>query len=168
MTQTEGHDPSRPERAPEPTDTGLCCPRCDYNLTGLTLDRCPECGLEGAIELGRRNGATHRRRRALIIIFAPLAAFVVVVCGEIVSVILFGGISGRRIPSHLRAFLYVELLLVLLAFADGLLLCRQLRHFDFYRRANVWVQGILAFVASVAYLAVVFVFFMGVILIHAV
>jgi hypothetical protein len=27
-----------------PTDSGLRCPRCGYNLTGLTLPRCPECG----------------------------------------------------------------------------------------------------------------------------
>ncbi len=25
-------------------ETGLFCPQCDYNLTGLTEDRCPECG----------------------------------------------------------------------------------------------------------------------------
>jgi hypothetical protein len=25
-------------------DTGLRCPRCEYNLTGLVEDRCPECG----------------------------------------------------------------------------------------------------------------------------
>jgi len=25
-------------------DSGLRCPRCDYNLTGLTRPRCPECG----------------------------------------------------------------------------------------------------------------------------
>jgi hypothetical protein len=25
-------------------DTGLRCPQCQYNLTGLTLSRCPECG----------------------------------------------------------------------------------------------------------------------------
>jgi len=27
-----------------PTDSGLRCPQCDYNLTGLTEKRCPECG----------------------------------------------------------------------------------------------------------------------------
>jgi hypothetical protein len=26
-------------------DTGLTCPRCGYNLTGLTRSECPECGL---------------------------------------------------------------------------------------------------------------------------
>ena len=36
---------------PRPTteglvDTGLHCPRCGYNLTGLTQPRCPECGVE--------------------------------------------------------------------------------------------------------------------------
>jgi hypothetical protein len=25
-------------------DAGLRCPKCDYNLTGLAEDRCPECG----------------------------------------------------------------------------------------------------------------------------
>lgn len=24
--------------------TGLCCPTCEYNLTGTTEPRCPECG----------------------------------------------------------------------------------------------------------------------------
>ena len=30
----------------KPTDAGLVCPVCDYNLTGTTGDRCPECGQE--------------------------------------------------------------------------------------------------------------------------
>ena len=30
--------------SPPPTDSGLRCPRCDYNLTGVTENRCPECG----------------------------------------------------------------------------------------------------------------------------
>ncbi len=29
---------------PGVTDTGLRCPECEYNLTGLTDPRCPECG----------------------------------------------------------------------------------------------------------------------------
>lgn len=37
---------SEPTSSPKstPVDTGLRCPRCDYNLTGLTRARCPECG----------------------------------------------------------------------------------------------------------------------------
>ena len=31
--------------AKEPDDIGLRCVRCGYNLTGLTENRCPECGL---------------------------------------------------------------------------------------------------------------------------
>lgn len=27
-----------------PADSGLRCPQCEYNLTGLTENRCPECG----------------------------------------------------------------------------------------------------------------------------
>lgn len=27
-----------------PADSGLRCPQCEYNLTGLTESRCPECG----------------------------------------------------------------------------------------------------------------------------
>lgn len=30
--------------AAAPVDVGLRCPRCDYNLTGLSAARCPECG----------------------------------------------------------------------------------------------------------------------------
>jgi hypothetical protein len=33
------------EAAPE-ADAGLRCLKCDYNLTGLTSQRCPECGWE--------------------------------------------------------------------------------------------------------------------------
>jgi hypothetical protein len=30
--------------APPPADSGLRCPKCDYNLTGVAENRCPECG----------------------------------------------------------------------------------------------------------------------------
>jgi hypothetical protein len=37
-------DPSLADPAVTPADSGLRCPRCEYNLTGLTENRCPECG----------------------------------------------------------------------------------------------------------------------------
>lgn len=30
--------------SPVPAEWGLRCPKCDYDLTGLTKRRCPECG----------------------------------------------------------------------------------------------------------------------------
>ncbi len=33
------------------TDAGLRCPECAYNLSGLSTSRCPECGLEAAVDL---------------------------------------------------------------------------------------------------------------------
>lgn len=38
----------------EPIDSGLRCPVCDYNLTGLSEHRCPECGREFDAEVLRR------------------------------------------------------------------------------------------------------------------
>lgn len=53
-----------------PADSGCRCIRCDYNLTGLTSDRCPECGWVIDWEKARsRNEAmrigtpVHRARR---------------------------------------------------------------------------------------------------------
>ncbi|MBP7936284.1 MAG: hypothetical protein KA354_16720 [Phycisphaerae bacterium] len=37
-----------------PGDSGLCCLSCQYNLTGLTENRCPECGREFDPEALRR------------------------------------------------------------------------------------------------------------------
>jgi hypothetical protein len=31
-------------QAPSTIDSGLRCPKCEYNLTGVIEDRCPECG----------------------------------------------------------------------------------------------------------------------------
>lgn len=35
-----------PRKGIELADTGFRCPRCSYNLTGLSSARCPECGIE--------------------------------------------------------------------------------------------------------------------------
>jgi len=39
-------DPPTPAQPSDPTtiDADLFCPQCGYNLRGLTVDRCPECG----------------------------------------------------------------------------------------------------------------------------
>jgi hypothetical protein len=37
-------------------DSWLACPGCEYNLTGLLDDRCPECGRLGAVSEARRLG----------------------------------------------------------------------------------------------------------------
>ena len=41
-------------RRPEAESENLECSGCGYNLAGLPGDRCPECGLEGAVTLARR------------------------------------------------------------------------------------------------------------------
>jgi len=40
--------------APQAYDEDLACPECGYNLAGLPSDRCPECGLKGAVTFARR------------------------------------------------------------------------------------------------------------------
>lgn len=45
------------------TDSGLRCPRCDYNLTGITNSRCPECGNSvdwGAVQAAALAGSRRR------------------------------------------------------------------------------------------------------------
>jgi hypothetical protein len=34
------------DHATAQSNAGLCCPQCAYNLTGLTENRCPECGTQ--------------------------------------------------------------------------------------------------------------------------
>ena len=51
MTLNPGDNP------PPAESTGLRCPHCDYDLTGLTEDRCPECGEAFDRELLRKIAA---------------------------------------------------------------------------------------------------------------
>lgn len=44
-----------------PSDAGLRCPQCDYNLTGLSEPRCPECGEAFDWEQVRRAAANPPR-----------------------------------------------------------------------------------------------------------
>ncbi len=58
MTTLSGllrRDPPPPVEAP--ADEGVRCPRCDYNLTALRGDRCPECGQQLDWGLIRRTAA---------------------------------------------------------------------------------------------------------------
>ncbi|NOX58554.1 MAG: hypothetical protein GXP29_06810, partial [Planctomycetes bacterium] len=52
-----------------PTDEGMACPSCEYNLTGITSDRCPECGhllqweeIRRELDLTRNRPGTHWER----------------------------------------------------------------------------------------------------------
>ena len=40
-----------------------CCPRCGYNLSGLTHCRCPECGTEYQLEQLWNSPVVTKRRR---------------------------------------------------------------------------------------------------------
>ena len=44
---------TQPAATPQslPANVELCCPYCDYNLAGLSGQRCPECG--SAIDVER-------------------------------------------------------------------------------------------------------------------
>src|SRR3954453_22406256 len=42
-----------------PIDTGLHCPRCKYNLTGVTTSRCPECGEQFVLADLRKGRFSH-------------------------------------------------------------------------------------------------------------
>lgn len=44
---------NHPRHHVEPDNAALICPECDYNLTGLTENRCPECGIDFDPELLR-------------------------------------------------------------------------------------------------------------------
>ena len=57
-SQLEGESPAvKPEGdAPIPQRPLHLCPNCDYNLTGLTSRRCPECGQPFTIADARERG----------------------------------------------------------------------------------------------------------------
>lgn len=93
--------PTRAPRTSEiiPVDTGLSCPSCSYNLTGLTLPRCPECGSEFDWDAVRRAACdkpaiAFERARGL----QRLPAFVL----TWVTVLFAPWIFARQIMRHYR------------------------------------------------------------------
>ena len=86
-------EPSPTLAVPATDAAGLCCPRCGYNLTGLPQDRCPECGLEGALRAaqGHRLRALRVRRfRTYRAVF--LVAFIAL---WLASALLVGTLPAR-------------------------------------------------------------------------
>ncbi len=87
MPQQENNPPQSP--TPRDDFAGLRCPKCDYDLTGLHREQCPECGepvdaaaLRDALLAGRKRHA-HTQYAVLIAAFA-----LVNLCAQIVVVVL--------------------------------------------------------------------------------
>lgn len=81
-----------------PPDEGLRCPRCDYNLTALRSERCPECGLRLDWDEIRRTAAREpaiafERARGLW----KLPAFVETVACVLLTPWSFARQIGRRV-----------------------------------------------------------------------
>lgn len=102
---------------PHPADAGLHCPRCDYNLTGLTRPRCPECGHEFTWDklrhgVPRRQWIPFERARGWSKVIAlPLTAIEVLFLPWI-----FARQAARRLsPSHAAIFSVVCFATTLLA-----------------------------------------------------
>ncbi len=87
--------PSSQSREPE-----LFCPVCDYNLTGLPENRCPECG--GHFDpadlrrLGRRSSKRIGTTGALLLNFWPALV-------GVPALMLVGGSLGRRVSDGMVA-----------------------------------------------------------------
>lgn len=71
-------------------DTGLRCEKCKYNLTGLTVGRCPECGTTFEVD---RHGVVPIYR------FRPLPGILTV----IIVMCQFKIVAGMTIPAYMIA-----------------------------------------------------------------
>ncbi len=97
------------------TDTGQRCIGCNYNLTGITAKRCPECGWKTDIDW---NSAAERlpfrNEEAIASLMGGLALFFGIL-GLIFSVIAIAMISASTPPDRINQFLAWSTLIASLA-----------------------------------------------------
>jgi hypothetical protein len=91
----------QPLRRPTPQSlTTLFCPRCDYNLTGVSANRCPECGEAfDAVKLSEAMAQSPQPltfRQFLALLWAPLAPTIWVLAIALMSRYLAGVFSTFR------------------------------------------------------------------------
>jgi len=124
---------TRPRPRPGPTPAQACpvtvyCPACDYNLTGLKDNRCPECGRpfhrRRLQEQSERAPQPITRTHALRLLIQPI---VLSTLGALVGRGLMA--MADLLPSCARGLRTAAILIVLIAaaslIADGFLSCRE-------------------------------------------